>query len=69
MKLLYLGCIAGFEVSSTICGAAPRMVALIIGRVIQGVRSAGVYLGGLTSIALTTTQRERPLYFSGVVAI
>ena len=45
------------------------MDALIVGRTIQGVCGAGVYSGGLTYIALTTTNKERPLYFSGVIAV
>ncbi|KAK2596506.1 hypothetical protein N8I77_013393 [Diaporthe amygdali] len=69
VKWLFIGCVVGFEVGSAICGAAPNMQAMIIGRVIQGVTGSGVYSGGLTYIALTTTTRERPLYFSGVVAM
>lgn len=35
----------------------------------QDVCGAGVYSGGLTYIALTTTHKERPVYFSGVIAV
>ena len=45
------------------------MNALIVGRAIQGLCGAGVYSGGLTYIALTTTHKERPIYFSGVIAV
>jgi len=67
VKWLFISSVIGFEVGSVLCGAAPNMNALIIGRVIQGVAGCGCYSGGLTYIALTTTLRERPLYLSGVV--
>ena len=34
-----------FEVGSAICGAAPTMDALIVGRVLAGIGGAGMYLG------------------------
>ena len=34
-----------FEVGSALCGAAPSMNALIVGRVIAGWGGAGMYLG------------------------
>jgi MFS family permease len=34
-----------FEVGSALCGAAPNMNALIIGRVIAGLGGCGMYLG------------------------
>lgn len=34
-----------FEIGSAVCGAAPNMNALIIGRVIAGVGGCGMYLG------------------------
>ncbi|KAI5455988.1 major facilitator superfamily domain-containing protein [Mariannaea sp. PMI_226] len=45
IKWLYLGSIAVFEVGSAVCGAAPSMNAMIVGRVIAGVGGAGMYLG------------------------
>lgn len=45
------------------------MNALIVGRLILGIFGSGVYSGSLTVVALTTSNRERPLYFSGIVAI
>lgn len=45
------------------------MNAMIVGRVIQGACGAGVYSGGLTYIALTTTHKERPMYLSGIAAV
>lgn len=34
-----------FEVGSVLCGAAPDLNALIVGRVIAGIGGAGMYLG------------------------
>lgn len=34
-----------FEVGSVICGAAPTMDALIIGRVVAGIGGSGIYIG------------------------
>jgi hypothetical protein len=44
-KWLYIGCLAMFAAGSALCGAAPNMNALIIGRVWAGVGGAGMYLG------------------------
>ncbi|PYI24916.1 MFS general substrate transporter [Aspergillus indologenus CBS 114.80] len=68
-KWLFLSCVTGFEVGSALCGAAPNMNALIVGRVIQGVAGCGCYSGALTYISMTTSKNERPLYLSGVVAM
>lgn len=61
-KVLYLTCVLLFEVGSALCGAAPNVDALIVGRAIAGVGGAGIYMGVMTLIAATTTMRERPLY-------
>jgi predicted MFS family arabinose efflux permease len=45
IKWLYLSSIFLFEVGSAICGAAPSMDAMIVGRVVAGVGGAGMYLG------------------------
>lgn len=45
IKWLYLASIVLFEVGSAVCGAAPSMNAMIIGRVVAGVGGAGMYLG------------------------
>ncbi|KAF3797748.1 Efflux pump DEP3 [Colletotrichum gloeosporioides] len=64
-KWMYLLNVILFEVGSAICGAAPNMNAMIIGRVICGIGGAGLYVGVLNLIAATTTMAERPLYVSG----
>jgi hypothetical protein len=45
VKWLYLGSIVAFEVGSAICGAAPNMEAMTVGRVVAGIGGAGIYLG------------------------
>lgn len=61
-KTLYLLCVLLFEVGSALCGAAPNVNALIVGRAIVGVGGAGLYMGVMTLIAATTTMQERPSY-------
>jgi hypothetical protein len=45
VKWLYLSSILTFEVGSAICGAAPNMQAMAIGRVVAGIGGSGIYLG------------------------
>ena len=61
-KSTYILCVLLFELGSAICGAAPSMDALIIGRAICGVAGSGMYVGVMTLLAATTTIRERPMY-------
>ncbi len=62
-KTLYLICVFLFEVGSAVCGAAPSMNALIVGRAICGWGGAGMYTGVMTLLSVTTTEHERPTYF------
>ncbi|KAI9782502.1 MAG: hypothetical protein M1839_004988 [Geoglossum umbratile] len=61
-KWLYIGTVAIFEVGSAICGAAGQMDTLIVGRAIAGVGGAGMYVGVMTLLSITTTMHERPMY-------
>jgi MFS family permease len=63
-KWLYIFHVFIFEVGSAICGAAPSMNVLILGRAIAGVGGSGQYIGCMTLIAATTTMTERPMYVS-----
>lgn len=45
IKWLYVTSILTFEVGSAVCGAAPTMNVLIVGRVLGGIGGAGMYLG------------------------
>ncbi|KAH7395407.1 hypothetical protein BKA64DRAFT_577450, partial [Cadophora sp. MPI-SDFR-AT-0126] len=54
-----------FELGSAICGAAPSMDALIIGRAICGVSGSGIYVGVMILLAVITNINEYPMYISG----
>ncbi|OIW32212.1 MFS general substrate transporter, partial [Coniochaeta ligniaria NRRL 30616] len=69
MKILFVTSLILFEAGSAICGAAPSMDAIIVGRVIAGVGGAGVYVGGLTYISILTTPNERPLYLAILMSV
>lgn len=56
-----------FEVGSIICGAAPTSTALIVGRAVAGVGSAGIFSGAILIISRTVPLQQRPLY-TGFVA-
>ena len=55
IKWVYLSAIFIFEVGSVICGAAPTSVALIVGRAVAGLGSAGIFSG---KSLLSGTQRQ-----------
>lgn len=61
IKHFYIISVILFEIGSAICGAAPTMDALIVGRVIAGSGGAGMYLGALNYLSIFTTIRERSL--------
>lgn len=61
-KSMYIACVVLFEAGSALCGGAPSMSALIVGRAIAGVGGAGLYIGVMTLISVTTTIHERPMY-------
>lgn len=44
-KWLFIGCVTTFAAGSALCGAAPNMRAMIVGRVWAGAGGAGMYLG------------------------
>ena len=62
MKWLYLGSLVMFAAASALCGAAPNMDALIVGRVWAGAGGAGMYLGVLNLLTVNTSIHERPMY-------
>ncbi|KAJ5114005.1 hypothetical protein N7456_002539 [Penicillium angulare] len=63
-KYLYLISIVLFEGGSALCGGANTMNAFIIGRAIAGLGGAGMYLGCLTLLTLTTSMHQRPTYMA-----
>ena len=53
-----------FEIGSALCGAAPKIDVLILGRSIAGWGGAGTYVGGINLLSAVTTAKERPLYIA-----
>ncbi|CAG9948750.1 unnamed protein product [Clonostachys rosea f. rosea IK726] len=64
IKWIFIISVILFEVGSALCGGAPSMSALIVGRVIAGAGGNGIYLGSLVYYSLLTTPKERGLYMS-----
>ncbi|KAB5532698.1 major facilitator superfamily-domain-containing protein [Coniochaeta sp. 2T2.1] len=64
MKWLFIASFALFEAGSALCGGAPNMSALIVGRVIAGSGGAGIYLGALNIVTALTTMKERGQYIA-----
>lgn len=62
IKWIYLLAISLFELGSLICGAAPNSIALILGRAIAGVGSAGIFSGALIILAHSVPLASRPMY-------
>ncbi|KAF7340067.1 Major facilitator superfamily transporter [Mycena venus] len=50
------------QVGSLICGVAPNSKALIIGRAVAGLGSAGIFTGALIIIAHSVPLAKRPMY-------
>ena len=50
-----------FEIGSAVCGAAPSSEALIVGRAIAGLGSAGVFQGAIIVVAYTVPLDKRPM--------
>ncbi|RAO67601.1 uncharacterized protein BHQ10_003613 [Talaromyces amestolkiae] len=67
-KWLYIGCVVLFMGGSALCGAAPNMNAMIVGRAMAGAGGSGMYLGVLTQLSVNTTVSERPFYI-GLTAV
>ncbi|KAF8192242.1 MFS transporter [Mycena galopus ATCC 62051] len=62
VKYVFLSAISLFELGSLICGVAPSSNALIIGRAIAGLGSAGIFSGALIIIAHAVPLAKRPIY-------
>ncbi|KAI0552568.1 major facilitator superfamily domain-containing protein [Xylaria curta] len=66
IRVVYALSVLLFEVGSALCGAAPNSIALIIGRAIQGVGSAGIFSGGIVVIVYAVPLHRRP-FFQGLI--
>jgi MFS family permease len=58
-KWFYIFMVVLFEAGSALCGGAPNMNALIVGRVIAGIGAVGIYTGALFLISVNTSEEER----------
>ncbi|KAI1027666.1 hypothetical protein LB504_011620 [Fusarium proliferatum] len=61
IKWVFIVAMVLFEVGSAICGAAPTSEALIVGRAIAGLGSAGIFQGTIIIIAYSIPLNKRPL--------
>lgn len=68
IKWTFLASLFIFELGSLICGVAPTSTALIVGRAIAGVGSAGLFSGALIIIAFQTPLERRAIYTSLITA-
>ncbi|KAK3044384.1 MFS sugar transporter [Coniosporium uncinatum] len=62
IKWTYMVALFIFELGSFICGIAPNSTALIVGRAVAGLGSAGVFSGAILIVAHTVPLRQRPTY-------
>ncbi|KAF7904290.1 hypothetical protein EAF00_001624 [Botryotinia globosa] len=67
-KYVYIFTTLIFEVGSAICGGAPNMNALIVGRAIYGLGGIGMYIGVMTVMSENSSKTERPVYL-GLIGI
>ncbi|KAG8814226.1 hypothetical protein FRC17_001242 [Serendipita sp. 399] len=68
-KWVYLFTIFLFEVGSLLCGVAPSMNVLILGRAVAGVGAAGIFTSILTVVSYATRLEQRPLLFGTFGAV
>ena len=62
IKWVFLVAIAIFEIGSLVCGVAPSSTALIVGRAIAGLGSAGIFSGAYLIIAMSQPLEKRPTF-------
>lgn len=66
IRIIYSCCILLFLVGSAVCGSAPNSSALIVGRAIAGIGSAGLLVGSFALIPILTPPLRRPL-ITGII--
>ena len=64
VKWVYIFSVVLFEAASALCGGAPNMSAMIVGRVFAGAGGIGMYIGTMTLLSVNTSDQERPAYLS-----
>lgn len=68
IKPTYLISMALFEIGSIVSALAPQSNALIIGRAISGLGSAGILTGAFVVVAHSAPLHVRPAY-TGIVGV
>ncbi|KAK3318234.1 major facilitator superfamily domain-containing protein [Apodospora peruviana] len=68
-KWVFLTSVALFELGSLICGVAPNSTALIVGRAVTGLGSAGILSGSIVLTVHIIPLRQRPIYQSFMGAV
>ncbi|OCF40914.1 aflatoxin efflux pump AFLT [Kwoniella heveanensis CBS 569] len=63
-KHVMLFAVVVFEIGSLVCGVAPSMDVLILGRAIAGLGASGIFSGGMVIIAELTPLHSRAQYFA-----
>ncbi|EPS96462.1 hypothetical protein FOMPIDRAFT_86331 [Fomitopsis schrenkii] len=69
LKGLYLLCVVFFEGGSALCGAAPNIITLIVGRAIAGIGSSGITVCYIAAIVNFTALTLRPMLLAGLSAV
>ncbi|KAI4655974.1 Efflux pump dep3 [Alternaria ventricosa] len=69
IKWVYIFNIFLFNAGSALCGAAPNIEALIVGRVVAGVGGSGMYSGTLTYVSVLSDEKEKPAYLAGSTVV
>lgn len=69
IKWVFLTALFIFEVGSLVCAMAPSSAALIVGRAVAGLGSAGIFSGALISIANIVEVERRPALFGAIGAV
>jgi MFS family permease len=64
LKIIYLVAVFIFEVGSALCGAAPSMTVLVVGRAIAGFGGSGIYVGCINILSTMTAVKERAQYLA-----
>lgn len=62
IRWVFLAAIVIFELGSLVCGVAPSSTALIVGRAIAGLGSAGIFSGAYLIIAVSQPLEKRPTF-------
>ncbi|HEX5080068.1 MAG TPA: DHA2 family efflux MFS transporter permease subunit [Geminicoccaceae bacterium] len=63
-KRFFLGCIAGFAVSSLLCGLAPNLATLIVFRALQGLTGGGLQPGAQAILSDAAPPAKRGMAFA-----